>query len=220
MKLFRTVSSALGALRDPSRADLVADVGELTGGFALARMRDKMAADPTGRRILQLRPRVNASSVNLTDLATLPPNAFGRVYADYMTNRGFNPDDRPQTRHIDDPELAYVMQRYREAHDFLHAVTGLGSSVEEELAQKWLEFAQTGLPMAALGGVFGPLRLRPDAALRLGTVFLPWALRVGWGGKFFLNVFWEECLGRDVDDLRRELRMTAAPLALSKNAHL
>ena len=27
-----------------------------------------------------------------------------------------------QVRYVDDPELAYVMQRYREIHDFVHAL--------------------------------------------------------------------------------------------------
>lgn len=61
---------------------------------------------------------------------------------------------------IDQPELAYVMARYREIHDFLHVLTGLPPTVEGELALKTLEAVQTGLPMAALSALGGPLSLR------------------------------------------------------------
>ena len=52
------------------------------------------------------------------------------------------------------------MTRYREIHDFLHVLTGLPPTVEGELALKSLEAVQTGLPMAALSAMAGPLSLR------------------------------------------------------------
>ncbi len=33
-------------------------------------------------------------------------------------------DERPSVRFVDDEELAYVMRRYRECHDYLHVLTG------------------------------------------------------------------------------------------------
>jgi len=42
-------TSALGALRDPTRADLVAALGDATGSAALAAMRRRMLADEIGR---------------------------------------------------------------------------------------------------------------------------------------------------------------------------
>ena len=38
-KAAMAASAAVGALRDPTRADLVATLGETTGGIALERMR-------------------------------------------------------------------------------------------------------------------------------------------------------------------------------------
>ena len=37
-----------------------------------------------------------------------------------MTRNGFKPSERPLVRYVDDLELAYVCQRYKEIHDFLH----------------------------------------------------------------------------------------------------
>ena len=45
----------------PDRADLVGAVAETTGTWALGQLRDRMRADPEGRRILEERPRVNVS---------------------------------------------------------------------------------------------------------------------------------------------------------------
>ena len=39
-------------------------------------------------------------------------------------------------RFVSDPELAYVLQRYREIHDLLHVLTGMPTSVMGELGQK------------------------------------------------------------------------------------
>jgi ubiquinone biosynthesis protein Coq4 len=39
------------------------------------------------------------------------------------------PDSRLQVQFVDDVELAYVMQRYREAHDLFHAVLGMPTNM-------------------------------------------------------------------------------------------
>jgi ubiquinone biosynthesis protein COQ4 len=36
-------------------------------------------------------------------------------------------------------ELAYVHQRYKEIHDFLHTLLNLGTSVPDEIILKWFE---------------------------------------------------------------------------------
>jgi len=38
---------------------------------------------------------------------------------------------------VDNEELAYVMQRYREVHDFWHVLTGVPTTVLGEIALKW-----------------------------------------------------------------------------------
>ena len=46
-------------------------------------------------------------------------------------------------------------------HDFLHVATELPPTVQAEIALKWFEMVQTGLPMCALSAFVGPLRLPP-----------------------------------------------------------
>jgi len=48
-------------------------------------------------------------------------------------------------------------------HDFWHVLCGLPPTVLGELALKWVEMVQTGLPVAAFSGLFGPLALSAGA---------------------------------------------------------
>ena len=76
-----------------------------------------------------------------------------------MFKHQFSSDERPVCKYVQDLELAYVMQRYREVHDSLHVLLGYDVTVSEELAVKWYEMSVLGLPSAALASFFGPLNL-------------------------------------------------------------
>jgi ubiquinone biosynthesis protein COQ4 len=105
------------------------------------------------------------------------------------------------------------MQRYRECHDFYHCITNLPVNVESELALKFFEFANLGLPMAALSAIFGPLRLDSRKRSRLFSEYVPWALKCGGSAKSLITVYWEERWGQDVQELKRELGIWDPPEA-------
>lgn len=169
-----------------------------------------MLADSTGRRILRLRPRISSKTLSVEKLRQLPENTVGRAYVDWLDREGVSPDTRSQVRYIDDEECAYVMQRYRECHDFYHAVTGLPIVREGEVALKAFEFANTLIPMTGLS-MFAVGTMKPQERRRFWTIYLPWALRNGARSREVLNVFWEEELERDVNDLRAELGIERPP---------
>jgi ubiquinone biosynthesis protein COQ4 len=194
-----------------SFTDLIAALGEATATpFFIYRLRNAMLSDPTGRRILRDRPRITSQTLNMDHLRTLPENSVGRTYAKWLDREGVSPDTRDNVQYIDDPECAYVMQRYRECHDFYHAVTGLPIFVEGELALKALEFLNTLLPMTGLS-LFAFVRMKPAEKERFLTLHLPWAVRSGLASKELINVYWEEVLEKDVDELRAELRIERPP---------
>lgn len=64
-------------------------------------------------------------------------------------------------RFLDDPDLAYVMTRYRECHDLVHTILGMPTNMLGEVSVKWVEALNTGLPMCYGGAIFGAMRLRP-----------------------------------------------------------
>lgn len=169
-----------------------------------------MLLHPTGRRILRDRPRITSETLSLARLRTLPPNSVGRTYAAWLDREGVSPDTRDSVRYIDDEECAYVMQRYRECHDFYHAVTGLPVVVEGEVALKAFEFANTGLPMTGLS-LAAVVRLKKAERQRFWSIYLPWAVRSGLKAESVINVYWEEILEKDVAGLRAELGIEQPP---------
>lgn len=191
--------------------DLIATVGESTATpYFIYRLRDTMLADPTGRRILRLRPRLSSKTLDLARLRRLPATSVGGAYVSWLDREGVSPDTRAPTRYIDDEECAYVMQRYRECHDFYHAITGLPIVREGEVALKAFEWANTLLPMPGLSMLAAATMKAPERA-RFRSIYLPWALRNGARCRDVINVFWEEQLARDVAELRAELGIEQPP---------
>ncbi|KAM3538191.1 hypothetical protein ARSEF1564_008904, partial [Beauveria bassiana] len=186
-------------------------LGEATATpYFIYRLRDAMLADPTGRRILRDRPRISSKTLSMTRLRALAPGTVGRAYVDWLDREGVTPDTRSAVRYIDDEECAYVMQRYRECHDFYHAVTGLPVVKEGEVALKAFEFANTLLPMTGLS-MLAVATMKKQERGRFWSIYLPWALRNGARSNEVINVYWEEQLERSVQDLRGELGIEQPP---------
>lgn len=120
-KTLLSFGSAAIALLNPHRGDMIACLGEVTGEGALKHMRQKMIETEEGAEILKNKPRINSKTVSYKQLSQMPENTLGRVYADFMTDNNITADSRLPVQFIEDPELAYVMQRYREVHDLVHA---------------------------------------------------------------------------------------------------
>lgn len=102
------------------------------------------------------------------------------------------------------------MQRYRECHDFYHALTGLPIIVEGEIALKAFEFANTLIPMTGLS-MFAMVRLKREEQVRILTTYFPWAIKNGLVSKEVINIYWEEELETDVNELRRRIGLEKPP---------
>lgn len=76
---------------------------------------------------------------------------------------------------------------------------------EGETAVKAFEFANLGLPMTGLAMVGGYIRMKPAERKRFRDYYGHWAIENGVRAECLINVFWEEELERDVEELRREL---------------
>ncbi|XP_062815512.1 ubiquinone biosynthesis protein COQ4 homolog, mitochondrial [Anolis carolinensis] len=203
--------SACMALYDPYRHDMVAVLGETTGSFALRKLWGRMKNDPEGYRILQERPRIRLSTLDIAGLQALPNGTLGREYVRFLDDNGVSPDTRLAARFVDDEELAYVIQRYREVHDLMHTLLGMPTNMLGEIAVKWFEAVQTGLPMCILGAMFGPVRLNSRKLHLLATELVPWAVRSGNSARCFLNFYYEERWEQPVESLRDEIGILPLP---------
>ena len=219
---------AVTALRDPTRADAVAAVGELTGTVSLRRLQSALRADAAGRRILADRPLVRKEYIPYERLLQEAKKVqednnneitFGQAYGLFLLQHGYDPDERDDIRWMprdtpDQDELAYILLRYRQSHDFWHALTGLPPTVLGELALKWLELVNTGLPLPAFSATIGSLiTLSPSEQLIVAQQYLPWALRVGRQMPFgsLLAVYYEEEWDTPLEALRARLKIEPAP---------
>jgi Coenzyme Q (ubiquinone) biosynthesis protein Coq4 len=113
------------------------------------------------------------------------------------------------------PVLLLLFRMTPQCHDFWHALTGLPPTVLGELALKWLELFQTGLPVAALSSTVGSLRLDPAEREILMEVYLPWAAehatRMAGNGCCLMNVYYEKEFDTPLQELRRRLHLLEAP---------
>jgi ubiquinone biosynthesis protein COQ4 len=210
-KGFIGVFSAFKALNNPHRADAVAALGEVTGRTALERLRESLRAVPAGRMLLNERPLLDSAVLVKHNLHALPAGTFGHAYAQYLARHGFDPDGRDAVRFVDDAELAWVMARYRQTHDFGHVLCGLPPTVLGEVALKWFEAVQTRLPMCGLSALAGPLALPRADRDRLRTVLVPWALRAGRVANPLLAVRFEDEFATPLQELRERLSLEPAP---------
>ncbi|KAF1913514.1 ubiquinone biosynthesis protein COQ4, mitochondrial [Ampelomyces quisqualis] len=205
------IGSGLGSFLDPRRGDLIASFGEATAQpYFIDKLRNRMLLSPTGRRILRDRPRLKSTSLDIPRLRQLPQNTLGYAYAAWLDREGVSPDTRAAVKFIDNEECAYVMQRYRECHDFYHALVGLPVFREGEVALKAFEFANTGLPMTGLA-VFSAFTLKKAEWRRFWDVYGPWATRNGAQSDDVINIYWEEELETDVDELRTRFGIEKPP---------
>lgn len=201
------VGSAVVALANPARADMVAVLGEVTGTIPLSLLKQRVIRSKVGAEMLtSLSPsRFPADgSASLPELRELPKGSLGRQYARFMDSRNFEPESRVQVRFIDDPQDAWLLQRYRDVHDLWHVLTGMPTNLVGELAQKWFEAVQTGLPVAVLSAIVGPVRLAPRQRSLLVRELIPWAVASARRADDLLAIRYEDHLHRNVDELRKE----------------
>jgi ubiquinone biosynthesis protein COQ4 len=208
------VHAAFTALFNPARQDMVAALGETTGLGALKRMRNEMLQDPIGRRILRERPIVHTTTIDFEKLRDLPSNTFGHQYAQFMHKHDISADTRLDIKYIGDPELAYVMTRYRQVHDYWHTLVEMPISIEAEIGLKWFEFFQTGLPMTALSALFGPLNITPQQRKVLYEIYVPWAIHCANTSQYLMNVMYEDHFEKDFVAFQKELGIPKFPSEL------
>ncbi|KAJ6768415.1 UBIQUINONE BIOSYNTHESIS PROTEIN COQ4-like protein MITOCHONDRIAL [Salix koriyanagi] len=209
------VGSAVGALLDPRRADLIAALGETTGKPAFERVLERMKKSPEGRAVLLERPRVISAQVG--HAWDLPANTFGAAYARFMGSRNFSPDDRPPVRFMETEELAYVAMRAREVHDFWHTLFALPTNLIGESALKVIEFEQMHLPMCLMSVVGGTARFTEKQRKLFFQHYFPWAIRAGMQSTDLMCVYYEKHFQEDLEDVRRKWGITTAPAVPNQN---
>lgn len=224
-KLMLFFGSSIGAFLHPERNEFIVALGESTAtNNFLLNLRSNMLHDPIGRQILKDRPYITSNYLHLDKLKSYPENSFGKCYYNWLIREHCSPDTRVDVKFIDDEELAFIFQRYRQCHDFYHALLGLPVYREGEIALKFFEYLNIGIPFGGLGAIFAPWNVKKAIEReRLFKIYYPWALKTAAHcKKNLINVYWEKIMDKDVNEIRKELGIELPPdmRSLRKNHNI
>jgi len=201
-------------LRDSTRTDELLVAEELVCRGRFRALHDALmpliAGDPEARALLADKPRLARDEVDFAALRALPADTLGAVYANHLARFGLDPDlladpfGHWSGAHYDDPDTAYLHERYRQTHDLWHALTGLGVEGHEEVLLHAFTWAQLRLPYSALIVTFGTLK---HVVLERRWQILRHGLRAAWeagrDARPLLLVRWEDRWATPIDEIRR-----------------
>jgi ubiquinone biosynthesis protein COQ4 len=201
---YRVGLAVVRVLADSTKTDEIHRVEEITGRPRYRAILRELADNPEGRRLLADRPELSSDHVDFDRLRRLPATTLGGAYVRHLDGNGITADyQAAATRHVDDPDMAYLMRRFRQTHDVWHALLGIGITGHEEVLIHWFSFGQLRLPVSALIMVFGSMKHlvleRRWAALSRSTLE---AYRAGRDAAPLLPVYWEDLWEEPLERVR------------------
>jgi len=193
-------------LADSTRTGEIHKVEEITGRAAYRRV---LAAAPGVDRLLRDRPELSSERVDFAALRRLPADTLGGAYVRHLDRHGLSADSQAtHASFVDDPDMAYLMRRYRQTHDVWHALLGLGIEGHEEVVVHAFSWGQLRLPVSAMVVLFGAIKHmvleRRWATLRHALLE---AYRVGRDAAPLIGVAWEDLWARPIDEVRATYRL-------------
>lgn len=161
----------------------------------------KLKSNPEGRRLLQERPRLDARSLRVDELARQPAGTLGHAFARFFREQHIEPF---VSRTPIQDDVDYVVNRLRETHDLWHVLTGYGTYPTGEVELQAFSYGNLGNSSSL---VF--LSYVPGVDTSKGIESLPgWleaAYRRGQAFRPLIGVHWEDHWGTPLAELREEL---------------
>jgi ubiquinone biosynthesis protein COQ4 len=203
---YRVAQAVVRVMADSTKTHEIHRVEEITGRPRYRRIQAELEATPDGRRLLDERPELSSDHVDYDELRRLPETTLGGAYVHHLDANGLSADyQAAATRHVDDPDMAYLMRRFRQTHDVWHALLGLGVSGHEEVLIHWFTYGQLRLPVSAMIMFFGTLKHlvfeQRWQALRHSALE---AYHAGRDAAPLLGVYWEDIWSESLEDVRAE----------------
>jgi ubiquinone biosynthesis protein COQ4 len=196
--------AAVRVLADSTKTHEIHRVEEITGRPRYRALLVELAGTPEGRRVMAERPELRSDRVDYDALRALPKTTLGGAYARHLDDNHITADyQAATTRYVDDPDMAYLMRRFRQTHDVWHVLLGIGITGHEEVLIHWFSYGQLRLPVSALIMVFGAFKHllfeRRWAAVRHSMLE---AYRAGRDARPLLPVYWEDLWAEPLERVR------------------
>ena len=206
---YRGAQAIVRTLRDSTQTQEIHRVEEITGRPRYRRVLRELAATPEGKRLLRDRPELSTEQVDYDHLRALPATTFGGAYVRHLDTNHITADyQAAATVHVDDPDMAYLMRRFRQTHDVWHALLDLGITGHEEVVIHWFSYGQLRLPVSAMIMVLGTMKHlvleKRWAALRHSALE---AYRAGRDAAPLLGVYWEDFWEDPIEDVRASYKV-------------
>jgi ubiquinone biosynthesis protein COQ4 len=201
---YRVGLAVVRVLGDSTKTHEIHRVEEITGRPRFRSLLAELDASPEGRRLLAERPELSSERVDYDALRRLPATTLGGAYARHLDGNGITADyQAAATRHVDDPDIAYLMRRFRQTHDVWHALLGLGIAGHEEVVIHSFSWGQLRLPVSAMIMFFGTLK-HMVLERRWGTLrhSMLEAYHAGREASPLMGVIWEDVWARPIDEVR------------------
>jgi ubiquinone biosynthesis protein COQ4 len=206
---YRVGQAIVRVLGDSTKTHEIHRVEEITGRPRFRALIAALQHTPEGRRLMAERPELSSDLVDYNYLRTLPEATLGGAYVRHLDRNGLSADyQAAATRHVDDPDMAYLMRRFRQTHDVWHTLLGIGITGHEEVLVHSFSYGQLRLPVSALVIVFGTLKHfvleRRWGALRHS---MREAYRTGKRAAPLMPVVWEDLWERPLEEIRATYRV-------------
>ncbi len=208
--LLLTLNATRIVLGDSNRTEQIHIVEETTGRRAFKRVLERLRGTASGRELLRQRPELSSRHFDYDELRRLPAHTLGGAYVRHLDDNGLTAESQAsETHHVDDPDIAYLMRRFRQTHDVWHPLTTLGVQPWQEVVIHAFSYGQLRLPVSAmivsLGGIkHGLLERR----FKMLTQVMPQAYRSGAAADDLIGVHWETMWRDPIDEVRRRYNIT------------
>ena len=208
--VYKIARATVRVLRDSNQTLEIFRVGELTGGPMYRRQMRILAQEPAMERLLRERPEIGPDAVDFDALRQLPADTLGGAYVRHLDAHGLSiSPELTATRFTEDPDIAYLIRRWRQIHDVLHTLLGIGVSGHEEVLVHAFSWGQLRLPVSAMIMCFGSIKhMILEGRWNALRRELYRAYRGGRDADPLLPVMWEDIWNEPLDAVRARFRIT------------
>lgn len=206
-------------LRDPNDTEQAFRLVRAADPGVIDRIHDRFLATDAGLALLRDQPALLDALADTAALAAMPEGSLGRAYLDFCDAEGITPGglvEASESTYAEelDPELRYIAERLRDAHDLWHVVAGYRTDLLGELSVLTFTFAQTG--NKGLGILVAAGYLRTFTFWHTfgaeGRALTREAYRRGRRAEWLPTVRWEEMLREPLDAVRLRLGVGTPPV--------